>query len=448
MGKPEVPDINEIVNKRSFIHDALLLMGNRFFVMLITFGIGVVLARALGADGRGVYTAVLVYPLMFLSLTEMGVRQSAIYYLGKQIFTSRQVVGAVSTLILFSSLIGMVFCGIIMLTRGNITFSPTVIILAVSMIPFTLVTQYSAGIFLGKQLIQQFAFIQRMSKLLQLVLIVTIVWWLATDVPGALLALLLSSILAAGCAMWYVRKISPLRPSFDWLVIQPLLTKGSAFAISTFIMILNYRIDIILMQRLSTASEIGIYTIAVGIAELTWTLPQSVTTALFSHSANAYDEQAFGYKVARLFRVGVLVSLLVVICLAVASPFLIPIIYGKEYIASVRVMQLLLPGVFFLLLLKLLSMDLAGRGRPLLTLWVKIPALVVNILLNIYLLPRHGAQGAAISSSVSYFLTGFGFMLIYCWFTKLPIVELLHYQRSDFNFIERLLPPFLKPKVR
>jgi O-antigen/teichoic acid export membrane protein len=208
----------------------------------------------------------------------------------------------------------------------------------------------------------------------------------------------------------------------------------------------NYKVDLVLMERLTIASEIGAYAVAVEIAQLTWVLPQSITTALFSHSANAQDEKAFGYKVARLFRVRVLVSFLVVGTLAVTSPFVIPAMYGDEFIPSVRAVRLLLPGVFCLLLLKILNMDLAGRGRPTVSLWVKVPALLLNVVLNLYLLPRYGAQGAAIASSVSYSLTGVGFMVLYCRVTGLRLVDLWRYQWSDFDFVRRLLPrnPLLK----
>ena len=435
-------------SRNSFTQDALHLIGNRFLIMLVTFGTGVMLARSLGADGRGVIAAVLVYPTMFLSLTEMGVRQSSIFYIGKQIFTDRQVVGAVSTLILLTGLIGIIVCTGLLFATGNAAFTPMIIALAVGTIPFTLVIHYSSGIFLGKQLVRQFAWVQRMAKVQQLLMVVILVWWLALDVPGALVAILLSSILVAGFALWRVSQIAPLRPSFDWSISRALLFKGTAYAISSFLMILNYKIDVVMMERLTSASEIGTYIIAVEIAQLTWVLPQSINTALFSHSANAQDEQAFARKVARLFRVSVLISFLLVAGLAVASPFLIPAMYGNEFIPSVRAMQLLLPGVFCLLLLKILNMDLAGRGRPMVSLWVKVPALVVNILLNLYLLPRYGARGAAVASSVSYSLTGVGFMVLYCRVTGLRLAELWHYQRSDFNFVQRLLPGHLSAKRR
>jgi O-antigen/teichoic acid export membrane protein len=139
--------------------------------------------------------------------------------------------------------------------------------------------------------------------------------------------------------------------------------------------------------------------------------------------------------VARLFRVTLVIALLLVGGLALAAPVLVPAFYGPEFKPSVRVLQILLPGVFCLLALKVLNMDLAGRGRPGISLYVMTPALVINVLLNLYLLPRYGACGAALASSISYSLGGIGMMFLYCRWTGLSLGELWRYQRSDFSFL-------------
>lgn len=434
--------------RASFVQDALRLITNRFLVMVVSFATGVVLARSLGAEGRGLIAALLVYPTLFLSFTEMGVRQSAVFYLGKQAFTDQQVVGAVSTLILGTSVLGVTLVAAFMLAIGNEAFTPLFVVLAVATIPLTLVTDYSSGIMLGKRLVGQFAKIQAFAEVLRLAAVITLVWFLATGVPGALAAAVLANLLIALYALWRVSRVAPLVPSFDWTVVRALLTKGISYAVALFVLTLNYKVNIALMERLSTPAEIGILTIAVGVAQLTWALPQSLTTALFSHSANAKDENAFSQKVARLFRVTVVLSGLLVTLLAALAPAVIPAVYGQQFADSVRPLHLLLPGVFCLLALKVLNMDLAGRGRPNVSLWVTVPALVVNVALNLILLPDFGAKGAAVASSISYSLAGIGLMFIYCHVTGVSLSELWRYRRSDFDFLRGVVPARLLARVQ
>lgn len=440
--------LHAAAGRRSFIQDALGLMGNRFATTGLSLLTGVVLARSLGPEGRGLIAAALVYPGIFISLTEMGVRQSAIFYLGKHICTDRQVVGAVSSLLLLTASVGLCVTTGAMLATGNESLTPTIIALAVASIPLALVKNYSAGIFLGKRLVGQFTRISRMAETQRLLMVSVLVWWLGFGVPGALIATLLSSLVVAGYAIWRIRAIASIRPSWHWASMRLLLFKGAGYAVALFMLTFNQQVDIALMERLSSSVEIGVYTVALAVAHLTWMMPQSITTALFSHGASAKDAAVFSYKVAKLFRVTVVGSVMLVVALAVAAPLLIPFVYGSEFSASVWPLWLLLPGVFCLLALKILNMDLAGRGRPLISLCVTVPGVCVNVALNVYLLPKYGACGAATASSIAYCLEGLAFMLVYCRVTGLRVAELWRYQRSDFDFLVRASRMWRRPLGR
>jgi O-antigen/teichoic acid export membrane protein len=337
-----------------------------------------------------------------------------------------------------TSLLGLLVCGVILWSGGNPEYTPVLIVLAIAVVPLTLIKAYSSGIFLGKGMVGVFARLDRMVEVQKLLAVVVLVWLLSWGIAGALLASVLSGVVVAMYAVARVRRISPLWPRFDWPVIKALLSKGIVFAIALFVIQLNYRLDIALMDKLTTVKEIGIYTIGVGIAQLTWAFPQAITTVLFSRSANARDEIAFSQKVARLFRVTLIIALLLVVGLGLMASVFVPAFYGREFMASARVLQILLPGMFCMIALKILNMDLAGRGRPGASLWVMTPSLIANVLLNLYLIPRYGAYGAALSSSVSYSMGGIGMMLIYCRLTSLTLSQLWRYQRSDFAFLRRV----------
>jgi O-antigen/teichoic acid export membrane protein len=433
-------DAEELSGRRSFVQDALALLGNRVLVMAISLLSGIVLARCLGPEGRGLIAAVMVYPSLFLSFTEMGVRQSTIYYLGRQIYTDRQVVGAVSTLILFTGALGMLLVGGWLSVAGNPAFTPLIIVLAVAPIPLTIVLDYSSGVFLGKRLVGQFAKVQRMAEVQRLTLVLMLVWFLGFGVPGALVASLLASTVVAGVALWKVSKIGPLRPSFEWVVIRGLLVKGLGYAVAVFVAVLNQRVAVALMERLSSSREIGMYTVALAFAGLIQTMPQTISSAIFSHAANAREPRAFSLKVMRLFRVTVVVSAFVMLGLVFLAPVMVLYMYGAKFAPSGQIVQLLLPGLFFTLAPWVLNMDLTGRGRPNLSLWITTPMLLLNIGLNLYLVPSYGAVGAAVASSVSYSLAGLAFMFMYCHVTAVRFGELWRFEPGDFQFLERFMP--------
>lgn len=423
--------------RRSFLQDAAILVGNQFVVMGIGMLGGVVLARLLGAAGRGVIAAATVYPAIVLSFCEMGVRQAAAFHLGKKIYSNEQVVGAISALVLVIGLVGAAACAGMLVWMDNPAITPLVVVLAVLPFPFSIFISYSSGIFLGNRRVGLFANVSWLAALLNVAALVVFLWILDWGVPGALLATWLSGLIVAGYAAFKTLELAPLWPRFEWPVVRSLLVKGAVYALALFVITLNYRINIIVLERLSSVAEIGVFALGVSVAQLTWALPQAITTALFSHSATAPDENEFSGKVQRLFRVSVLVAAALVVGLGVVSPILVPLVYGRDFAPSVRVIHLLLPGVFSMLGLKILNMDLAGRGLPNASLWAMVPALAINAATSVVLVPQLGAPGAAIASSVAYVAGGVGMTFVYCRYVGVGWGELWRYRRTDFSFLER-----------
>jgi len=424
--------------QRSFVDDAIAMMTSKAAVIVLSAITGIILARVLGPEDRGLYAAIIVIPTMFISLTNMGVRQSAIHFIGKKVFPIEKVMGAVYLLAILVSVVGITVCTLIMTQLGNPNFSMLLIILAVTQVPLLVTTSYSEGIFLGNRLVGVTAKISWMVEALRLVFVIILVYVLELGVRGALMALLACQFLTTTYAISQTRLVGKISLRWDSTIVKSLFSKGIIFALALFVMQLNYKVDILLMERLCPLKQIGLYAVGVNIAQLMWIVPQGVTAVLFSHSANAENIDEFSYKVTRLLRVVGLFSFLLMMTIVLVVPFAIPFVYGNEYSGSVRVMQLLAPGVFAMFNFKIINQDLAGRGRPDLALIVTIPGLVINIILNLFLLPRYGAVGAAISSSISYSLVGVGFLYLYSYHCKIKLRDIFKFKRSDFLFLRQL----------
>jgi len=57
--------------------------------------------------------------------------------------------------------------------------------------------------------------------------------------------------------------------------------------------------------------------------------------------------------------------------------------YGEKFEGSIEVLKILLPGVLVLTLFKVMNTDLAGKGKPWVSMKAMIPALIINIIINI-----------------------------------------------------------------
>ena len=88
-----------------------------------------------------------------------------------------------------------------------------------------------------------------------------------------------------------------------------------------------------------------------------------------------------------------------------------------------------------MILFKVLNQDMAGKGKPIVSLKVFLPTLIINIVLNILWIPKYGQNGAAISSSISYVVASLFFFRAYLKYTGIKFNECFRYSKKDFDFI-------------
>ena len=73
-----------------------------------------------------------------------------------------------------------------------------------------------------------------------------------------------------------------------------------------------------------------------------------------------------------------------------------------------------------------------------------IPAVIINIVLNIIWIPKYGANGSALSSTISYSVAAILFLFIYSSKVGIPVREIFRYNNEDFSIVRSLLTK-LKP---
>jgi Na+-driven multidrug efflux pump len=84
---------------------------------------------------------------------------------------------------------------------------------------------------------------------------------------------------------------------------------------------------------------------------------------------------------------------------------------------------------------QLLHSDLTGRGRAQITVSVFSLALALNVALNLWWIPRWGAAGAALASTVSYSAGALGLVVCYRRITGVRWRDLLLPSRSETRIV-------------
>ena len=140
----------------------------------------------------------------------------------------------------------------------------------------------------------------------------------------------------------------------------------------------------------------------VSLAELTFFVPDAVSTVFFPRVAGMERESA-DEQVARVTRFTVLITLIATVGLIPAAVVAVNLVL-PEFTESLPAFLVLLPGIICLTVAKVLASYVGGLGIPLRVAVASGTALVVNIVANLLLIPPLGIIGAAVASTVSYSL--------------------------------------------
>ncbi len=174
---------------------------------------------------------------------------------------------------------------------------------------------------------------------------------------------------------------------------------GQLSAVAYFLLL---RLDQGLLAHFHGAAEVGVYSVAVHLGELLWLLPGALTPLLVHTSAAAASDPERDRTAARAMRIGVLVTLGAAVPLALVAGPLLSLLAGGAYVGAVPALRALLPGIVAFAPGAVLAGDFIGRGRPHWNTQASLLTVAVNLGIGLWLIPTHGAIGAAWSSTVAY----------------------------------------------
>jgi len=423
--------------KRTYLRDILSLLGSNLTVTFCNLAIGVILTRWLGAAGYGLYSAIIVVPIMVIGFTQLGIRRSTIYHIGNKLLPENNIVSALFLLLLWTSILSILICGFVYFFSSSQPLDPLIIVLVLLTIPLLLTNVFAGGVFLGKEDIKMASILNAGPTIMTFLLTIVFVWGLKMSVLGAFTAIALANFIMF--FFTYRIFIIEYRYKITWKyhegIMKSMIKLGLVNAIAIFIMQLNCRLDILMLKKLSTLEEIGFYSLAMQVAEQLWHVPMAIETIILSRSANSNDDQQVHRTVASIFRVSLLIGLIAGITIFFIAPPLVPLIFGREFTHSATMIQVVLPGILLLIGFRILNSRLTGMGKPQIAIYTFLPALVINFIANLFLIPRYGGVGAAWATNLSYGIGSFAFLLVYSRLIKMPLTEILRVRKSDFYFL-------------
>ncbi len=410
--------------------------------LFASLAIYVILTRTLGPEDFGLYSTLLVIPLISVGFVQMGIRRSALFQIGEKKYSISKIASAVYLLLIFASLAGVTLSWISFKLYHNPDFESLFVYLILAVIPFKLAIVYFGGILLGAEDIRNANILNWTPLVLNVIIVLLFTVIIPLGITGAVIGYTLSNAIIATFYAILLGKRYSVTLDFDKTVLRELLLKGSVFALSFVVIQMNLRVDMLILNRIGSAAETGYYGLAAQITEQLWLLPSAIGIVVMSRTANTDNSAQITITTARLLRLTLVVGLFVSILVGVLSSFVVPLFFGQEFMGSVSLIIWLLPGILFFMAFRVLNGQLSGMGKPGISAVIFSFALVLNVILNFVLIPDYGAKGAAWATNISYFVGSVGIVLAYSRITGITVKTLFSYSRADFMSVSQWIKRF------
>lgn len=184
---------------------------------------------------------------------------------------------------------------------------------------------------------------------------------------------------------------------WDTLRAVRLLKESWPLILSGLAVVVYMRVDQIMLGQMLGDEAVGVYSVAVRLSEIWYFVPVAIVASVYPSLVKAKDagEEEYSQKWQSLYDVAVLASLLVALPVSLLSQSIVEVLFGQAYAQAGAVFAVhVWTGVFVFLGVASAKWFIIEK-RQMLSLHRTLLGAGLNVVLNLYAIPRYGVVGAA-----------------------------------------------------
>jgi len=217
--------------------------------------------------------------------------------------------------------------------------------------------------------------------------------------------ILLEAILGAVGLLVVYKKQGHLIKLWQWSreLGRDLLRESLPLILSGLTIMIYMRIDQIMLGQMVGDKAVGIYSAATRISEVWYFVPMTVSSSVMPSifKAKEISEELYYQRIGKLNRGLVWLAIAVAIVMTFVAKPLILILFGDNYLESGTILAIHIWASVFVFTGVATSGWFIAENLTYLSLYRTLSGAIVNILLNIFLIPLYGGIGAAIATVIA-----------------------------------------------
>jgi O-antigen/teichoic acid export membrane protein len=420
---------------------AIAFFGNSggYLIAIVT---GIVVARVLGPEGKGVAAYAMLVMSLFTTFGS-GLQASIMYECGRNGKPQIEAYGVAVRLLGLTMLpAAAVLFGVAFADPRHASFA-----YVACAIPFAVYCQIANGILLLHDDVRS-TVIQGAIPVFGVALFTIPALTLFNGGLTAVLAIW--AVMFAVSAGYAMIRLNAYLPVFSvvgsWDLLRSQGLYGLKAGTSSLANFLNLRIDVFVVSLLLDARTLGIYTLAVATSELLWQLSRPLVGSTMGRIAAADRERAIALT-CTVTRIVIAIEVVAGAAVFALVPFAIRFVYGEGYAESSSIIRWLLPGVaLYAAQLPLAFFISVKEGKPAVSLCMQVLAACACATISALAIPRLNVYGAALATSLTYFVVLGITALLFARYTGVSVARFTLLQAEDRARLSRLIARMWRPR--
>lgn len=375
-----------------------VLFVSQIIIYLLGFLVTIYSVRYLGTDEFGILSLAFALTGIFSVFTDLGLTNITVREVARDKSSEKKYI---SNIISMKMILAVVTFLLIVLSVKLIGYSPvianTVYILAFSVI----VTAFSGifqSIFQAYEIMEYISIGNIINSFTIFVGVLLAVHYQSDVLVFAFVYLISSIILLFYNLIIYYWKFSLLKVSFDAEFSKEILIKALPLSIAFIFGTVHFRVDTIILSIFQGAAAVGIYNASYKLMEALTVLPIIYTTSIFPVLSRLHLTSKDSLKISyeRSFKYLIVISLPIAVGTTLLAPDIVMYLYGSAFSQSIFALQIVIWVIPVIFLNYLFGVVITSINKQNVFIKAMFVAMIVNIILNLILIPWLSYIGAAI----------------------------------------------------
>lgn len=382
---------------------ALVLLASSFGILGLSLISGLVLARLLGVEARGMLAAILIWPSIVVHLGDLGA-PLAFGYLSaahpNQVSRLRSIavpLTLVQTVVL--GLLGSLIVWMVFSHPNSSIFVPLVFLWMA--IPLNLLARYLSGIVQGQKRFEEFGLIRSSLQLTYTLLVFLLFIFRLPHVEMIVGAMICAHLVWCGAAYLFAPRPQRSLGWSDKQLLRQILAYGSRAQLGHLAPIEFLQLDLAFVVALLGAREAGLYAVALSAAAVLKSVGIAVGLIMMPAMAQTNPGVERSQLLSRVMSTALIVTLVLILLMEAGAGFIIPFAFGDDFSAAVPLFRILIIGMAAAAMRQMLSDSLRGAGLPWQATLAEMCGLIVFGVLVWPLSQSNGAYGVAVSAALA-----------------------------------------------